>query len=87
MSDIRDKVKDESQRFGKALPELLKTLKDRWVVFKDGTVQGDYTTQTEAYTDAVKRYGIDGGFVVHKVKEQEPILLTAGVVYGVQIGC
>ncbi len=87
MSDVREKIKEESQRFVQALPELLKTLKGRWVVFKDGAVQGDYATESEAYGVAVKRFGLEGGFAIHEVKEQEPFFITAGAVYGVQIGC
>ncbi len=84
MTDVREKIKAESQRFTQALPELLKTnLKGRWVVFKDGAVQGDYDTESEAYQDAVKRFTLDGGFAIHEVKEQEPIYITAGAVYGV----
>jgi len=88
MSDIREKIKKESQLFAEALPKLLKTtLKGRWVVFRDGAVQGDYATESEAYKDAVRRFSLEGGFAIHEVKEQEPIFITAGAVYGVRIGC
>lgn len=87
MNDVREKVKKESLLFVQALPELLKTLKGRWVIFKDGAVQGDYATESDAYKDAVKRFSLEGGFAIHEVKEQEPVFITAGAVYGVDIGC
>ena len=40
MNDVREIVKKETKNFEKALPKLLKTLRGRWVVFKDGAVQG-----------------------------------------------
>ena len=87
MTDAREMVKQESINFEKAIPELLKTLRGRWVVFKDGTVQCDYKTETEAYSSGLKRYGLEGGFVVAEVREVEHLPLTAGIIYGLDLSC
>ena len=73
-------VARENGLFLAALPELLKTLKGRWVVYKDNAVQGDYTTELEAYAKGLETYGPEGCFVIAQVEEQkEPEYLTASI--------
>ena len=85
MTDVHEMVRMETERFEKALPRLLENLSGRWVVFKDNTVKADFDTEAEAYTEGLNRYGVDGGFVVAEVAKRDPELLTAGVVYGLDL--
>jgi len=87
MTDVHEKVKEESKRFEQALPGLLESLKGRWVVFLNGAVQGDYETADQAYSDGLKRFGLKGGFVVAEVKQVDPSPLTAGIIYGLDLSC
>ena len=66
---------DQWTRFNAKLPELLKRLPDRWVVFREGSVQGDYSSEDEAYSTAVGRYGPDGGFIVSRVTDKPAVIL------------
>jgi hypothetical protein len=83
MSEVEDKVLAETKRFHKALPDLLPKYRGRWVVFRDGVVQGDHATEEQAFADGMKRYGVKGGFVVAVVAEVTPKPITARVLYGV----
>ena len=78
------KVARENDLFLAALPELLKTLKGRWVVYCDGAVQGNYPTQDEAYKNGLEQYDLEGGFVIAQVEEQNktPTYLTASIAFG-----
>jgi len=77
------KVALEKELFLKDLPELLKTLKGRWVVYRDNAVQGDYATEKEAYHNGLDMYGLEGGFVITQVvEEEEPEFLTASIAFG-----
>ncbi len=57
----------EVARFEADLPHLLTYLEDRWVVYRDGAVQGDFATLGDAYDFAVERFGVNGGQVVAEV--------------------
>jgi hypothetical protein len=71
---------EESKRFLAALPELLKSeLRDRWVLFMDGQVVGDFDSDDEARRAGEERFGYYGGFVVDKVRPHEPIVLFSGL--------
>ncbi|HZM00527.1 MAG TPA: hypothetical protein VFD43_09780 [Planctomycetota bacterium] len=75
--DARERVAEESDRFYKALPRLLKSrLRGRWVLFLDGDVQADFGDEWEAYREGIARFGIDGGFVVARVEPQRVIWIT-----------
>jgi hypothetical protein len=81
-TDAAERVREENERFRKALPELLETYPNRWVVFRDGAVISDHDSQLAAYTAAVEAFGPHGGFVVAPVKEQVPTPMTAAVLFG-----
>ena len=69
--DVHEKVRRESDRFRAALPRLLRSrLKGRWVIFLNGKVEGDFESVEEAYPEARRRFGHDGGFVVARVEPQ-----------------
>ena len=82
MSDIEQRVLDETLRFRKALPELMKSYARRWVIFRDGAVIADFGSVDDAYATAIARFGIEGGFVVAPVVEAKPTPVTAGVLFG-----
>jgi hypothetical protein len=81
MNEIADRVLAETHRFYEALPRLADQYRDRWVVFRDGQVQSDHSSEDEAYEEAVGTYGPKGGFVVALVAEVSPIPLTAAVAF------
>lgn len=82
MSTVADKVLEETKRFRAALPELLKTHRGKWVVFKDGSVQGIHDDEKTAYEDAVGRFGALGGYVIAPIVETSPTPVTAAVLFG-----
>jgi hypothetical protein len=83
MPTTSEKVLEETKRFHQALPELLSAHRDHWVVFMDGKVKSQHASEQEAYADAVKTYGRDGGFVIAKVVEVSSTPITAGVLFGI----
>ena len=83
MSDGDEKILEETRRFHAALPELIGTLKGRWVAYRDGEVQGDHLTEEEAYTAALEAFGLDGGFIVARVEELKPAALSASAIFGI----
>ena len=77
----RERVQAEMGRFRAALPRLLTEMRGKWVVFRDGQVQGVFDSEEAAYIDGLKRYGSDGGHVVAQIVEEVPTPLNAGVVF------
>jgi len=72
--NVREKVRRESDRFRAALPRLLRSrLRNRWVIFLNGQVEGDFDSGDEAFDEATRRFGYDGGFVVARVERQRVI--------------
>ncbi len=82
MTEVAQRVLEETKRFHRALPDLLPKYRGRWIVFLDGQFQSDHATEQEAFEAAVKRYGVKGGFVVAQVAEVTPTPVTARVLYG-----
>lgn len=80
-SGRHEKVRQEYQRFLAALPELLTTIPGKWVVFKDGAVQGAFDDENVAFDEAVKQFGLDSAFAIAPVRPVEPTPITAGVMY------
>jgi hypothetical protein len=81
MTDISDRVLGETRRFYDTLPQIVDRYRDRWVVFRDGEVQSDHSSEEQAYEAAVGRYGVKGGFVVALVAEVSATPLTAAVAF------
>jgi hypothetical protein len=50
----------------------------KYILFKDGSVQGFFCTSGEAYTEGLKRYGSGGVFVVDQVapKKSESLSMS-----------
>lgn len=84
MSDpLMEKVRAESERFEKALPDLLATIPGRWVIYLEGEVRGDFATEDDAYAAALERYDIGAGFVIAPVIQPSPVPVTAGYAFGI----
>ena len=64
MDDAYKAVMEEMERFRAALPELLKTLPGKWVVFKDGEVRSVHDDEDAAFLAGMQAFGRDGGHVV-----------------------
>lgn len=79
MNVTAQRVLDESKRFRARLPELVPRYDGRWVVFLDGDVKDDFEGEEEAYVAAVRRFGVNGGFVIARVAADasEPIAISA----------
>lgn len=83
VEQVEQQVLEQTKLFYASLPSLMTTHAGRWVVFRDGSVQSDHTTEAEAYLAAVERFGVNGGFVVACVQAAEaPTPITAGVMFG-----
>jgi hypothetical protein len=78
-----EKVKAEMAAFRAALPGLLRELRGKWVVFREGRVQSVHDDEDSAFAAGMKSFGRDGGHVVAQVTEEQVIPLHAGVVFGV----
>lgn len=77
-----EKVLEETKLFRAALPELLRKHRGKWVVFLGGEVKSVHDDELGAYSEAVLKYGTDGGYVVAPVIETTTTPITAGVLFG-----
>ncbi len=68
-----DWVVREYEAFKAKLPELLvKYRGGKYVVVRDGEVQGVFDSLEEAYKHALERFGINGHFIIQRVEEEQP---------------
>ena len=83
MDETAQRVLDESRRFRKCLPELMKAYEGRWVVFRDGSVVAAFDDEDAAYVAAVQQFGVHGGFVVAPVAADtcEPTPVSAALIF------
>jgi hypothetical protein len=79
---ILSRVAKESARFRATIPQLLAQYSGKWVVFRDGAVASVHSDEESAYVAGLQRFGPGGGHVVAVVLEQEPVLLTAAIAFG-----
>ena len=80
---VAERVLQETLRFREALPVLLKEHAGKWVVFRDGQIQGVYDDEERAYRGGLEKFGREGGHVVAPVIEQRPAPITASVLFHV----
>jgi len=66
MNEHDQKILAQQDRFFAELPDLLKTIPEKWVCYLDG-VQHIAEDHDGAYGYGLKHYGMDGGFLVHQV--------------------
>jgi len=81
MPSPADQVRDEMERFRAKLPTLLGTIPGRWVVFRDGEVTADFANEGDAYAEAIRLFGLEGGFVIARVAEERPAELSPLFIY------
>jgi len=79
---VHEKVLEESRILFDQMEQLREKYGGRWVVFKDGKVQSDHSTEKDAFVAAVESYGLDGEFVVDLIEPKDPVPITASVLYG-----
>jgi hypothetical protein len=82
MTDAATKVLEETRRFEVDLPTLMKTFPGKWVIYMDGNVQETHETEEEAYSSALKRFGLHAGYIIIRVEPILPVPLTAGIIFG-----
>lgn len=80
--EVAAKVLEETKRFQANLPELMKELEGRWVLYKDGRVTAVFQTEDEAFKAGLETFGLDGGHIVICVEPMDPIPLSAGIMFG-----
>lgn len=85
MASITDEVHEEMRRFRAALPQLRETLEGRWVVFYEGKVVSDHATDDECLHAATVNPGEDAPFVVVRVAEEIPVVLSACSLYAIEL--
>jgi hypothetical protein len=78
-----DKVLEETERFEKALPRLLKKHRGKWVVFRDGRARSFHATEMEAYLEAVHLFGPASAYVVALVEEIEIQPISSRINFGI----
>ncbi len=80
--DIFASVLEETLRFRKALPQLMKAYAGQWVVFREGEVTSVHPSEDDAYRAGMRAFGRHGSYIVDRVERKHAVPLTAAVVYG-----
>jgi hypothetical protein len=72
-NDPHVRMKIDHKLFRQALHGFLsrRELLGRWVVWRTGKVQSDHATQADAFDQAIRTNGFDGGFLICRI---EPLL-------------
>jgi hypothetical protein len=70
--DFKESIHKERKKFKAQLAELIKEHLGKWVLFKDGEVISFFESQEQAYTEGLKRFGIDIPFLIDQVVEKPP---------------
>ena len=83
MSQVERRIREESRKFRQRLPELIKRYEGRWVVFRDGDVVEAFDDEGAAYDAGVRRFGVDGGFVIAPVTADvcDPAPVSAALIF------
>lgn len=67
-------ISTEKNHFLEQLPELLKTIPGKWVLFKDGKMLTSGDTLDDVIRFGLDRFGLDTPFLVERVEEQKPMI-------------
>jgi hypothetical protein len=73
MKDPAVAVREEMDRFIEALPQLLREIPGKWVVFRDAKVQSVHADEESAFSAGHRKFGTKGGQVIAQVAEIRPI--------------
>ena len=66
-------VREEMDRFIEALPQLLREIPAKWVVFREAKVQSIHDDEDSALSAGHRMFGTMGGQVIAQVAEIRPI--------------
>jgi hypothetical protein len=77
-NEVAERVLAESLELRRQMPALMKRIRGKWVVFRDGKVQSQHRTEDAALRAGLKRYGVHGAFVIARVEPIELRPITAG---------
>jgi hypothetical protein len=79
-------LEQEQEAFDQQVDELLKEHRGEFALFKDGRAVAFFPDHPTAYTEGLKRFGLDSVFLVAPISppHRQPISLawTAGVMFG-----
>lgn len=70
MTDLDQRVLDETLRLEAAMPSLLKGHAGKWVVFRDGVAHSFHDDFEAAFRAAIHAFGVDGGQVIAQIAER-----------------
>jgi hypothetical protein len=73
MKDPAVAVREEMDRFIEALPQLLREIPGKWVVFREAKVQSVHEDEDSAFSAGHRMFGTKGGQVIAQVAEIRPI--------------
>jgi hypothetical protein len=72
-------LEKEYEVFKQKLPELLRTLKGKFVLIHGDDVDGSWDDENAAYTAGCQKYGTDPFLVMLVVEQEEPVRLFQNV--------
>jgi hypothetical protein len=68
-------LEQEYEAFKRKLPDLLRTLKGKFVLIHGIDVDGSWEDEDAAYTAGCQKYGMDPFLVMLVVEQEEPVRL------------
>lgn len=79
-TDIPESLRAEITAYHQQLPTLQQHHAGKFVIFRDGIMQGVFDTFDAAARDAIRRFG-DGPYLIRQVAEDRVMPLPASVAY------
>jgi hypothetical protein len=79
-------IQQEYEAFKKALPSLLPSHRNEFVLQKDGVVVAFFDTYDTAYATGLSKFGLNGAFLVAKIEEVSPSVISYALSGGVMFG-
>lgn len=80
MGTLEDKVAEQHDRFLRKLPQMRAAHDGEWVVFLDAALHFA-RDERSALKWADAHLAVDAGYVVTRVEEPEPVLMSAALAY------
>lgn len=79
-------LEEERSDFERQLPELLRSHRGEFVLFKDGAPVEFFRASVDAFDAGLGRFGKDAIFLVAEIQKPEPVSISlawdAGVMFG-----
>jgi hypothetical protein len=85
-SDRLKALEKEQAAFDRALPSLLESHPDEYVVFRDEAARSFHASFSEAYAQAIREFGPDEGFLVAHIANAMPQHVSVAWDLGVMFG-